>query len=140
MYTDDTIRNLGTNTKLQRRHHILKDNNQSPKEYQQLLKSVQGQMKLIARDTSYFLAQCHYDNGNLGVASIWLDRIKDKANSERWADGIFYLLGRSLEGNREYDRALKAYRQRDESGQMHGNRIRARLIDSLIPKADTTRP
>ncbi len=137
MYPPDTIRNLAINQKLQRRHGILKDN-QDVANWQMTLKTVQAQMGLIARDTSYFLAQCHFDNGNLGVASIWLDRIKDKANAERWGDGIFYLLGRSLEGNREFDRAIQVYRQRKDSAQVHGSLIRARMLESMLSDEATT--
>ena len=138
-YTEDQIRNLATNSQIQRRHGILKQN-QSGKEYQDTLRSVQAQMRLIGRDSSYFLAQCHFENGSLNAASGWLDLIKTKANSDRWHDGIYYLLGRSWEGNGEYDKALDVYRKDKKNSQIHGNLVRARILESLLPKVAESKP
>ena len=137
MYTDEDIRNLATNSQIQRRHGILKQN-QSGREYQETLRSVQAQMRLIGRDTSYFLAQCHFENGSLNVAAGWLDLIKTKSNADRWRDGIYYLLARSWEANGEYDKAIKVYGQNKESSQVHGNLIRSRILKSILPEVEAT--
>ncbi len=135
MYTDDDIANLGTSKKLQRRHGILKEKGQDVASYQRALASVQAQMRLIRRDAGYFLSQCHFDNGNISTAANWLERIRDRSDAERWSDGIHYLLGRAREGTREYEQAIQVYRDDAESAQVHGNLIRARLIEMMTEES-----
>ena len=135
MYTDDDIASLGTNKKLQRRHGILKEKGQDVASYQRLLASVQAQMRLIRRDAGYFLSQCHFDNGNIGTAANWLERIRKKSDAERWSDGIHYLLGRAREGTRDYEAAIEIYREDSESAQVHGNLIRARLLSVMADES-----
>ncbi len=139
MYDDETIKSLGTDEFLQRRLGISKDSGTAVVEFQRNLKNVQGQMQLVRRDAGFFLALCHFDNGNTGTAAKWLERIQDKADIEgadRWKDGVSNLLARAYESRKEYDRAIDVYRQEKESTQVHGNLIRARLLSKLIADLD----
>lgn len=131
MYSDEKINSLATDVFLQQQLGIRKQKGQAAAEFQQHLASIQAQMRLVRRDTGYFLAHCHFDNGNIGTAANWLERLLDKPDAERWRTGIEYLLGRSLESRREYDRALELYSKKD-STQLHGNLIRSRMLKSLI--------
>ncbi len=131
MYRDELIDELGSNRKLQRQLGILKTGGQSAGEFQSQLAGVQSQMRLVRRDAGFFLAQSHFDNGSISTAANWLERLRSKDDVKRWADGIEYLLGRALEGRRDYLAAIEVYRE-SESAQFHGNLIRARLIKQQI--------
>ena len=133
MYRDEMIDELGTNRKLQRQLGILKSSDQSAGEYQANLAGVQSQMRLVRRDAGFFLAQSHFDNGSISTAANWLERLRSKEDAERWADGIEYLLGRALEGRRDYLTAIEVYGE-SEGPQSHGNLIRARLLKQQIAK------
>lgn len=131
MYRDELIDELGSNRKLQRQLGILKTSGQSAGEYQSQLAGVQSQMRLVRRDAGFFLAQCHFDNGSISTAANWLERLRSKEDVKRWAEGIEYLLGRALEGRRDYPSAIEVYRE-SEAAQSHGNLIRARLLKRQI--------
>ncbi len=137
MYTDATVDSLATNQVLQRQLGILKSAGQDANDFQRQLRSVQAQMRLVRRDTGFFLAQCHFDNGSVSAAANWLKLLSEKEDADRWFDGIDYLLGRAIEGRKEYDLAIEAYQERKDIGtQSHGNLIRARLLGELIKKLD----
>jgi hypothetical protein len=131
MYSDERVASLATDTFLQRSIGIRKEKGQDAASFQQTLKSVQEQMKLVRRDAGFFLAQCHFDIGNISTAGNWLNRLLIKPDAERWRPGIEYLLGRAMESTREYDRALEVYSSKD-SPQKHGNLIRSRQLKELI--------
>jgi hypothetical protein len=137
MYTDATVDSLATNQVLQRQLGILKSAGQDANDFQRHLRSVQSQMRLVRRDTGFFLAQCHFDNGSVSAAANWLKLLGEKEDADRWFDGVNYLLGRAIEARKEYDLAIEAYQERkDEGTQAHGNLIRARMLTELIKKLD----
>jgi hypothetical protein len=133
MYRDELIDELGSNRKLQRQLGILKKSGQSASEYQSQLSGVQSQMRLVRRDAGFFLAQSHFDNGSISTAANWLERLLPKEDAKRWKEGIEYLLGRALEGRRDYLNAIDVYRE-SESAQTHGNLIRARMLKQQTDK------
>lgn len=130
IYKDDTIAKLGTDTDLQFKMGILREANQSPAEFESEIRGRQQQMKLVRRDSGYFLAHCHFDNGNFGTAINWAERLRAKSDAERWKDGVEYLRGRSYEARRQYKEAAEALKN-DDSLQYHGNLIRARMLNEM---------
>lgn len=135
IYSDKAIETLSLNRNLLSRLGILQEKGQSAAEFQNRLRDVQGQMRLVRRDAGVFLAQSHFDNGNPNAAARWLERMRDREDTERWIPSIEYLLGRSGEARREYSEALKFYQSAD-SEQFHGDRIRARLLAEMIQASD----
>lgn len=131
MYDDKKIDELATNRPLLMRLGILQTVNQSAREFQERIRSVQGQMRLVRRDAGVFLAQSHFDNGNLGTASNWLERLALKEDASRWEETINYLSARAYESRREYDLALAELGQ--SSGQSkHGNLLRKRFLKQAV--------
>ena len=133
MYSDSDLEAVGTDVDLQRLLGIRKDENQSADEFLVQVKSVQGQMRLMRRDAGFFLTQCLFDNASVNAAKNWLSVLKDQDDVERWRDGVRYLLGRALEGCKEYDEAIVALGDSD-SVQAHGNIIRQRMLKELVEK------
>lgn len=131
-YTEDQIDNLGTDKIMMGIAGLadIKD----PAEFESRLKSTQRQMRLVRRDVGYFLSQCLFDNGSPGTSANWLETIAKKDDVQRWKSGVTYLLGRSYESRKEYDRAIEQY-QFENSQQSHGNLIRVRLLKAAIEKA-----
>ena len=132
LYSDDEIDALATDKNTMAMVGLSQELN--PVAFESQLKSIQGQMRLVRRDVGLYLSQCLFDNGNPGTAANWLDGIVRKADVGRWRSGIQYLLGRSFELRREYDRAIEQYQQ-EGSNQMHGNLIRTRLLKAAVEKA-----
>jgi hypothetical protein len=138
MYDDQDIAGLATDDDLQRRHGVRRDN-QNAKEFEQILASVQGQMRLIRVDSKLFLAQALFDNENETGVKGWLNDMKSTISDDpldefgRWRDGVYYLLGRSFESGKQYDEAIESYQQEDLN-QTHGNLLRARMLKQLIKK------
>ena len=132
IYKDETIAKLGSDTDLQFKMGILREANQSSAEFESEIRSRQGQMRLVRRDSGYFLAHCHFDNGNFGTAINWAERLREKPDSERWKDGVEYLRGRSYEARRQYKEAADVLKS-DDSLQFHGNLIRARMLREMSP-------
>ncbi|MFN9363678.1 MAG: hypothetical protein ACK6CE_02635 [Planctomycetota bacterium] len=130
IYSDKRIDNLSLDRGLLGRLGILQDKGQSAAEFQNRLRAVQHQMRLLRLDAGVFLSQSHFDNGNASAAANWLGRMRDRDDTERWMPTIEYVLGRSVEARREYDEAIKLY-QRSAAAQSHGNLIRARLLGEL---------
>ena len=130
MYDDDRINSLGTNKGLQRMLGLYQED-ASVLEFRQRIESVQAQMRLVRRDAGYFLAECHVDEGNVGTAINWLDRLRATPGDNRWEDGINYLLGRCHEARKEYEVAIKIYANDQESVQFYGNLLRARMLKQL---------
>ena len=130
MYDDDKIRSLGSDQGLQRLLGIYEEDS-SLLEFRQRIESVQAQMSLVRRDAGYFLAECHVDNGNVGTAINWLDRLRATPGDNRWEGGVNYLLGRCHEARKEYETAIGIYENDQKSPQFHGNVIRARMLGQL---------
>lgn len=97
------------------------------------IRGIQSQMELVRRDTGFYLSQCLFDNGSVKAAGNWLEILLAEEDAERWKVGVSYLLGRSFEGRKEYDEAIKTYGDQ-KSSQAHGNLIRARILKNLISK------
>ena len=131
-YTDDQIDNIGTD-KIMMSIAGLADIKDAT-EFDSRLRSTQRQMRLVRRDVGLYLSQCLFDNGSPGTSANWLETIVDKDDVQRWKAGVEYLLGRSYESRKEYDRAIEDY-EFEESEQIHGNLIRVRLLKSAIKKA-----
>ncbi len=131
-YSDEQIDNLGTDNVMMSIAGLadIKD----AAEFDARLRSTQRQMRLVRRDVGLFLSQCLFDNGSPGTSANWLETIVNKDDVQRWKSGVMYLLGRSYESRKEYDRAMEQY-QFEDSQQVHGNLIRVRLMRSAIKKA-----
>jgi hypothetical protein len=131
-YTEDQIDNLGTDKVMMAIAGLsqIKD----PAEFDRRLRSTQRQMRLVRRDVGYFLSQCLFDNGSPGTSANWLETIANKDDVKRWKSGVVYLLGRSYESRKEYDRAIEQF-EFEASQQIHGNLIRVRLLKSAISAA-----
>jgi tetratricopeptide (TPR) repeat protein len=138
IYTDSTIDNLSLNRDLLAGLGILKEKGQTAAEFQNRLRDVQQQMRLVRRDAGVFLSQCHFDNGNPSAAANWLTRMRDRDDTERWLPTIEYVLGRSVEARREYEEAIKLYK-RSSAAQFHGDVVRARLLAQLS-KSESSQP
>ncbi len=144
MYDDKQIDELATNRPLLMRLGILQTTNQSSREFQERIQGVQGQMRLVRRDAGIFLAQSHFDNGNLGTAGNWLERIALKEDSERWSHQIDYLAARAYEARREFDRSLDELAKSKGPGR-HGNLLRMRFLKQVVagltnPATQETKP
>ncbi|MEQ1906812.1 MAG: hypothetical protein ABL888_21700, partial [Pirellulaceae bacterium] len=137
MYDDKKIDELATNTPLLLRLGILQTKNQNAKQFQERIQSVQSQMRLVRRDAGLFLAQSHFDNGNIGTAGNWLERISVKEDALRWSNAIRNLLGRSFESRREYDRAI-AELKKSNGPDRHGNLLRMRYLKSLAAATESS--
>ena len=133
MYSDAEIENLGSDPTLQKRLQIRREANQSAQEFSLEIRGIQSQMELVRRDTGFYLSQCLFDNGSVKAAGNWLEILLAEEDAERWKVGVSYLLGRSFEGRKEYDEAIKTYGDQ-KSSQAHGNLIRARILKNLISK------
>lgn len=134
IYSDSDIERLSVNKPMQRALGIMTNEEQNLQNFRFKLNSVQAQMRLVRRDTGLFLAQSHFDNGSERAALNWLLTLQQKEDTERWKDGITYLLARATESAKEYDVAVERYRNDKSSPQAHGNLIRARLLNQLIEK------
>jgi len=138
MYTDEDISNLASDDETQRRHGIRKDD-QNSKDFNNVLNSVQSQMRLIRVDSKLFMAQCLFDNTNEIGAGGWLEDLQSSGSvtpgdeDSRWQDATYHLLGRSYESRKQYDDAVKFY-QTEKLNQSHGNLLRARMLKTLIKK------
>jgi hypothetical protein len=136
IYDDSDIAGLGSDRDMQRRHGITQ---QDSKQHDQMISSVQGQMRLIRVDSKLFMAQALFDNENETGVRGWLKDLKSTISSDpldefgRWSDGINYLLARSYESGREYDQAIENYAA-EGLNQTHGNLLRARMLKQLIEK------
>ena len=133
MYSDSDLEAVATDKDLQRLLGIRKDDNQSADQFLTQVRSVQDQMRLMRRDAGFFLTQCLFDNSSVNAAKNWLNVLKDEDDVERWSDGVAYLLGRALEGCKEYDEAIEALSD-SGSTQAHGNIIRKRMLSELVEK------
>ena len=129
IYKDKKIDSLATDKRFQRQL-ALTQGKQSSAEFASTIQGVQRNMRLVRRDSGFFLSQCHFDNGNFGTAVNWLKRLERIEDTTRWQAAINYLRGRSFEAQRDYDSAIQAYQQQD-SEQFHGDIIRARLLKQL---------
>lgn len=130
IYSDKTIDNLSLNRDLLAGLGILQEKGQSAAEFQNRLRDVQQQMRLVRRDAGVFLSQSHFDNGNPSAAANWLTRMRDRDDTERWMPTIEYVLGRAVESRREYEEAVTLYK-RSSAAQFHGDLVRARLLSEL---------
>ncbi len=133
MYDDADLDAVATDKRLQRLLGIRKEVDQSASEFSAQVESVQGQMRLMRRDAGFFLSQCLFDNSSVSAAKNWLNVLKAHDDAQRWNDGVVYLLGRALEGCKEYDEAIETLSDTD-SIQAHGNLIRQRMLKELVSK------
>ena len=133
MYSDDELVAVASDSSLQRLLGIRKDANQSTGEFKAQVESVQSQMRLMRRDAGFFLSQCLFDNSSVNAAKNWLNVLKSEDDAERWSDGVVYLLGRAMEGGKEYDEAIEVLGD-SSSIQGHGNIIRQRMLKELVEK------
>jgi hypothetical protein len=129
IYKDSKIESLASDQIFQLQL-ALNQGKQSPAEFENTIRGVQANMRLVRRDSGFFLAQCHFDNGNFGTAENWLTRLEEIADTARWQAAINYLRGRSHEAQRNYDAAAEAY-NRQNSEQFHGDLIRLRQLKKL---------
>ena len=132
MYDENTIASLGTDAQLQVQSGVRQSKDMPAAEFQQRLRSVQHQMRMVSRDAGLFLTQSHFDNGSVSTAANWLPKLIDRDDTDRWKTGLHYLYGRSLEAQHDYDRAIEQYKK--PGNQSHGNLIRVRQLKEQIEK------
>ena len=130
MYEDGTIQKLGTDKNLQTLLG-LSSIGLDFQSFKTRVESVQGQMRLVRRDSGFFLSQCHFDNGNFTTSYNWLNRLRKKSDADRWSEGVGYLTGRCNEARRDYEQAMKDFSDESKT-QFHGNLIRARILKQLV--------
>ena len=133
MYSDEDLVAVASDKSLQRLLGIRKDVNQNSAEFKAQVESVQSQMRLMRRDAGFFLSQCLFDNSSVNAAKNWLTVLRGEDDAERWSDGVVYLLGRAMEGGKEYDEAIEVLGD-SNSIQAHGNIIRQRMLKELVAK------
>lgn len=129
MYTDELIDGLATDKTT--RMMVGLEEGIDPLTFESRLQTVQARMRLVRRDMGLFLAQCLFDNGSPGTAANWLEGIASRNDVSRWRPTIMYLLGRSSESRKQYDQAIERY-QFEDTPQVHGNLIRARLLKAML--------
>jgi hypothetical protein len=133
-YTDEQIENLGSDRKQQRRLGIRKEADQDVQSFNREVKSVQAQMRLIKRDAGLYLSQCLFDNGSMNASANWLEILR-KQGASRWDDAVTYLLGRSHEKLKDYDKAIEVL-SNQKVAQSHGNILRVRMLKKLISELE----
>ncbi len=134
MYTDDLIANIAFDEARLNRLGIRQESGQSEAEFRQRLTSLQNNMRLVRRDVGVFLAQSHFDNGNISSCGNWLETLQKRDDTSRWNPVMKYLQGRAEESIGNYDQAIADYRAA-EGAQWIGNHIRARLLKQAIVDA-----
>lgn len=127
IYKNRKINSLMTDRAFQLRLRVTQGS-MAVEEWQRMINGVQANMRLVRRDSGYFLSQCHFDNGNYSTAANWLTRLEQVATTARWQPAINYLRARSLEAQGDYKSAIEIYKKQ-ESEQFHGDLIRARLLN-----------
>ena len=137
IYKDSKIKSLASD-KIFQMQLALAQGATSATDFEATINGVQANMRLVRRDSGFFLSQCHFDNGNFGTAENWLTRLEEIDDAQRWQPAINYLRARSLEAQRNYAAAIETYGDQD-SQQFHGNLIRARLLKEL-GKVSTPQP
>ncbi len=133
-YSDEAIANIAFDTITLNRLGIRKGADQSAAEFERELQAVQQNMGLVRRDVGVFLAQSHFDHGNVSSCGNWLQRLQQRDDTSRWMPIMKYLEGRSAEAIRDYAAALEAYRATD-GAQYVGNILRARLLETAVKAA-----
>ena len=131
IYKDTKIDSLATDPVFQRRLSI-SQGKMSSDEFKRMIEGVQGNMRLVRRDSGYFLSQCHFDFGNYSTATNWLTRLETIEDTVRWQQAINYLRARSLEAQRNYEAAIEIY-EKQESEHFHGDMLRVRQLKKLVP-------
>lgn len=134
MYPDEMIANIGVDTPRLNRLGIYKLKGQTAAEFEERLRGVQANMRLVRRDVGIFLSQSHFDNGNVSSAGNWLEKVQNRDDTSRWTPIIKYLRGRAYESSGDYDNALKMYRESD-GPQFLGDYLRARLLSRAMEDA-----
>ncbi len=136
MYKDSKIDSLATDDFFQRAY-ALERGNMAATDFDNLIKGVQANMRLVRRDSGYFLSQCHFDNGNFSTSANWLTRIETIEDTDRWQQAINYLRARSLEAQRDYAAAVELY-EKQESEHFHGDLIRVRQLKRLVGSTEVS--
>ena len=130
IYKDSKINSLMTDRAFQVRLRVTQGS-MAVETWQRMINGVQANMRLVRRDSGYFLSQCHFDNGNFSTAANWLTRLEQVADTARWQPAINYLRARSLEAQGDYKSAIDIYKKQ-ESEQFHGDLVRARLLKKFV--------
>lgn len=133
-YSDEAIGGIGSDTITLNRLGIRKGADQSAAEFEREIQAVQRNMGLVRRDVGVFLAQSHFDHGNVSSCGNWLMRLQQRDDTSRWMPVMKYLEGRSAEAIRDYPAALVAFRAAD-GAQYIGNILRARLLETAVKAA-----
>ena len=130
IYKDSKIDSLASDQLFQRRLSI-SQGQMSSDEFQRMIQGVQANMRLVRRDSGFFLSCCHFEFGNYSTAANWLTRLETIEDTKRWQDAINYLRARSLEAQRNYAAAIEIY-ERQDSIHFHGDLIRVRQLKKLL--------
>ena len=136
IYKDTKIDSLATDRSFQARLSV-SQGKMSSDEFNRMIKGVQANMRLVRRDSGYFLSQCHFDFGNYSTATNWLTRLETIEDTKRWQQAINYLRARSLEAQRNYEAAIEIY-AKQESEHFHGDLVRARQLKKLVREPVST--
>ena len=130
IYKDSKIDSLATDSMFQRRLSISRGK-MSSDEFQRNIQGVQANMRLVRRDSGFFLSCCHFEFGNYSTAANWLTRLETIEDTLRWQQAINYLRARSLEAQRNYAAAIEIYEKQD-SEHFHGDLLRVRQLKKLL--------
>ena len=86
---------------------------------------------------TYWLGLLLFDDGKYDVSAHWFGRpeLNDKASP--WAHGARYNLARTYESQEKLEEAISLLEQ-DDSPQQHGNKLRARGLQSRLEEAKKT--
>lgn len=134
LYPDEIITNIGTDSARLNRLGIYQERGQNATAFEQRLQGVQHNMRLVRRDVGVFLAQSHFDNGNVSSAGNWMQKVLERDDTSRWTPVIKYIWGRSFESTGDYDRAIALYRE-SAGAQFLGDYLRARLLKQAMDAA-----
>jgi len=134
IYKDSKINSLMTDLAFQVRLRVTQGS-MDVEQWKGMINGVQANMRLVRRDSGFFLSQCHFDNGNFSTAANWLTRLEQVADTARWQPAINYLRARSLEAQGDYKSAIDIYKKQ-ESEQFHGDLIRARQIKTFVNESE----
>jgi tetratricopeptide (TPR) repeat protein len=94
-----------------------------------VLESIVTMARRAKQHATYWLGLSYYEQGNYQAAKEWLARSLEAKPSSPWQGSARYNLARTYEQLGDYQKAIDHYRA-DSSPQRHGNRVRAKQLES----------
>ncbi len=129
---DETLNKLSSDLDTQRAMQVVKELDESREQFAARVEQVKGFYRAAKYHTSTFLGMAQFDLGNIDAAINWLDeRTLQVEGTDAWHPHATYLLARSYEIKGDTEKAIE-YLKSDDVPQEAGNRIRARLLQSIL--------